>query len=149
MDYQALALKMVESMYIISKNRPQRELGKSMRGEAFVMQYITLRGGPVAPSDMSQFMNISTARMAVALNGLEKKGLVTRRIDPADRRRILVDLTEKGREFATRQHNHMITHTVRVMEKLGEQDAVEFVRILGRLADMVDEFHVADVDDPC
>jgi DNA-binding MarR family transcriptional regulator len=149
MDYQALAAELVKRLFVISKNGPQREMHKSMRGEAFVMQYVIFHNGAVVPSEMSKYMNISTARMAVALNGLEKKGLITRRIDPADRRRILVDLTDNGRDFATEKRTHMLLHTEQVMRKLGERDAEEFVRLIGRVADIVDVLHTDDAEHPC
>ena len=93
MDYQALAKVMLSKMYTLNKTRPQRNINEGMRGEGFVMQYVIARSCPVQPSEISSFMDISTARMAVAaLNNLERKGLITRRIDPSDRRRILVEL---------------------------------------------------------
>ena len=100
MDYEELAKTLLSRMYTLNKTRSQRNINEGMRGEGFVLQYIIRRGGNVLPSEISGFMDISTARMAAALNSLERKGLITRRIDPSDRRQILVDLTDKGKEFA-------------------------------------------------
>ncbi|MCE5344147.1 MAG: MarR family transcriptional regulator [Eubacteriales bacterium] len=144
MDYRPLAAELVSRLFEISKNKPQRKMHQSMRGEAFVLQYVIYHKGAVAPSEISHFMNISTARMAVTLNGLERKGLVTRRIDPADRRRILVDLTETGLAFAMRQQSHLLWHATQIVEKLGEHDAEEFVRLIGRVADIIDAMHGDD-----
>ncbi len=106
-----------------------------------MLQYVTFHDGPVQPNEISRFMNISTARMAAALNGLERKGMLTRRIDPSDRRRILVELTEEGRRYTDEQRLEMLGHLTQVIERLGEHDAVEFVRIMGRVADIFAEVH--------
>lgn len=147
MDYEALAKVMLAKMYTLNKTRPQRNINEGMRGEAFVLQYIIHREGAVLPSEISSFMDISTARMAAALNNLERKGFITRRIDPSDRRRILVDLTEQGKLFARKKHEHMLGHTTQMLERLGEKDATEFVRILDRVADIMAELH--DGHDVC
>ncbi len=141
MDYRALAEELLRKMYFLNKSRPQRRINEGMRGEAFVLQYVIFHDGPVQPNEISRFMNISTARMAAALNGLERKGMLTRRIDPGDRRRILVELTEEGRRYADGQRLEMLDHLTRVIERLGEHDAVEFVRIMGRVADIFAEVH--------
>ena len=142
MDYEALANALLNKMYELNKTRPQRNLNEGMRGEGFVLQYIIHRGGSVIPGEISTFMNISSARMAVALNSLERKGFVTRRIDPSDRRRILVDLTEKGQQIAREKKEHMLRHATQMMERLGEHDAVELVRIMDRVAEIMTAMHM-------
>jgi MarR family transcriptional regulator, organic hydroperoxide resistance regulator len=137
MDYQSLAGDMLHKMYIINKARPQRKFNDCMRGEGFVLQYVIFREEPVQPSEISSFMNISTARMAAALNSLERKGLVTRRIDLSDRRKILVELTQEGKRLADMQRVGMLAHFTRLLELLGEQDATDLVRIAGRVADII------------
>ena len=141
MDYKALANVMLTKMFLLNKTRPQRSINEGMRGEAFVLQYIIHHENAVLPSEISNFMNISTARMAAALNSLERKGFITRRIDPSDRRRILVELTPEGKEFADAQRGAMLNHMTRMLERLGEQDSTELVRILGRVAEITNELH--------
>ena len=148
MDYEALAKVMLSRMYALNKTRPQRNINEGMRGEGFVLHYIIRRGGGVLPSEISNFMGISSARAAAALNNLERKGFITRQIDPADRRRILVDLTPKGQAFAHDKQEHMLHHTVQMLTRLGEQDATELVRILERVATIMAELHPDGPEDP-
>jgi len=107
-----------------------------MRGEAFALQFIAMREGEVIPSDISSEMGISSARVAAALNSLESKGLITRRIDVSDRRRILIELTQAGKEQAQEHGRKIFQMTKKIMEYLGEDDAREYIRIMGRLAEM-------------
>ncbi len=141
MDYDALAKMMLNQMFELSKTRPQRNLNEGMRGEGVMLHYIIQRGGGVQPSEISGFLGISTARMAAALNNLERKGLVTRRIDPGDRRRILVEPTEAGKDMSRHKHAHMLKHATMIMERLGEHDATELVRLVGRVTQIMGELH--------
>lgn len=137
MDYYKLAEEFMRKMFMLNKAKPQRDLNDSLQGEAFALQYISFHDESVLPSEISNVMGISTARIAVTLNGLEQKGLITRRIDANDRRRILVDITPAGREKAEHRHKHMIEHTAKFLSLLGEEDAKEYVRITGKLAELI------------
>ena len=136
-----MAEEMLGHMDTLNQCRPQKKLNDGMRGEAFVLHYVIFHEGPVLPSEISQFMHISTARVAAALNNLERKGLIKRSIDPSDRRRILVTLTEQGQAFANRQREDMLSHTEQMIRRLGEQDARELVRLVGRVAEVMQEMH--------
>jgi DNA-binding MarR family transcriptional regulator len=55
------------------------------------------RGGPATPSALARREQISPQGMGATLAGLEIRGLVERRSDPADGRRAVMSLTEAGR----------------------------------------------------
>jgi DNA-binding MarR family transcriptional regulator len=50
-------------------------------------------GGPLPAGEVSTRMHITTATMTTVLDTLERKGYIRRQPDPADRRRVLVDIT--------------------------------------------------------
>jgi DNA-binding MarR family transcriptional regulator len=50
-------------------------------------------GGPLPAGEVTAQMHISTATMTSILDTLERRGYVRRQPDPADRRRVLVDIT--------------------------------------------------------
>jgi DNA-binding MarR family transcriptional regulator len=54
------------------------------------------RGGPATNSDLARAERISPQSMNSTLAGLEARGLVVRSTDPADRRRVVLTLTEAG-----------------------------------------------------
>jgi DNA-binding MarR family transcriptional regulator len=88
----------------------------------------------VLPGEIGVMMGISSARVSAALTALENKGLITRKMDSDDRRKIIVDLTEAGLERARKHRKTALDSATRILETLGERDAKEFVRILGRVA---------------
>ena len=50
--------------------------------------------------ELSTLLDLSTARIAAMLNNRERKGAITRARDTADRRRVVVRLTEQGQPGA-------------------------------------------------
>jgi Transcriptional regulators len=132
-DYRELADELMRIMHRFHKANPRKPLNAAMQGEAFVMQYLCQQQREVQPGEISAEMNISTARIAATLNGLEVKGFVTRRIDPEDRRRILVEITPSGKEAGMKHFKKHMDEMVQLLEGLGENDAKEFVRILKKM----------------
>ena len=137
MDYAALAAELLQKMHALHKARPQQNIDKSLQGEAFVLRYIACRHSKVLPGDISHEMGVSSASTATALNKLEDRGLITRQIDKNDHRQILVELTNEGNALAE-QHLQAVSGVVqKMLSLLGERDAKEYVRIVGKLADIV------------
>ena len=120
----------------MKKNSHQQMLDECLQGEVFTLLYINNRENTVLPRDISEEMNISTARVATILNSLENKGFVERQIDREDRRRILVTLTQKGKVEAKEHKEEVINQIAKMLELLGEEDAKDFIRITGRIVDL-------------
>nr|WP_314464184.1 MarR family transcriptional regulator [uncultured Clostridium sp.] len=135
MDYTNLAREYMQVMHQMRNKDGQKKIHDSMHGEHFMLSYISMRQGGIIPSEISNEMGITSARIAAALNSLEAKGLITRRIDTEDRRRILIDLTEAGREQAKKHFEMIMNITVNMLQYLGEEDATDLVRIMKKLAD--------------
>ena len=108
------------------------EFNRSARGEVFILRYLLEKKEPVSPSELSEALDSSTARISAALRTLEKKGQVHREIDTRNRRFILVTITEEGRERIRENMQRMQNHLVQVLTEMGEEDANEFVRLSKR-----------------
>ena len=136
MDYSKLAEEFLEQMHKFSRLKPQQKLTESMHGEAMALHHIAKSSEQIIPSEISSAIGISGARIAATLNSLENKGYITRRIDLSDRRRILVTLTEKGREQDETHRRQLSEIFEKILEKLGEHDAKEYIRITRKMAEL-------------
>lgn len=134
MNYVHLANEFMETMHQMHKRKTQKQLNDSMQGENFVLFYISKHEGNVIPSDISNEMGITSARIAATLNSLEKKGFIARRIDAEDRRRILIELTDLGKDQVQKQYQTIMNMTTNILKYLGEEDATEFVRIMKKIS---------------
>ena len=66
--------------------------------EASVLSRLDIRG-PATPSELAAEERVRPQAMSTTLAGLEARGLVTRAGDPADGRRVLMSVTEAGRQL--------------------------------------------------
>jgi DNA-binding MarR family transcriptional regulator len=62
------------------------------------------RAGPATPGEMAKVEQISPQAMGATLGGLERRGLVERHPDPGDGRRVVMSLTEAGRQTVRNKH---------------------------------------------
>ena len=136
MDYVELAAEFLVKMNCLHKARFNKRINEAVAGEGFVLSYIALQGGDVLPGEIGHKMGVSTARVAMALNSLEKKGLITRKIDVSDRRKILVGITLEGKLLAEKNYAAALDGVSKALSLLGAYDAREYVRITGRLVEL-------------
>ena len=134
MDYKKLSQEFLQMLYKYYQARSQQQLNNAVHGEAFALQYIALHDDVAVPSDIENAMSVSSARIATILGRLEKRGWITRRIDPQDRRRVILKLTESGEERAKKSEQELLALVQRILEHLGEEDAKNYVRIMSKLA---------------
>ena len=92
--------------------------------------------GPLDQSELSVLASIDRATLSVLLDRLQARGLVTKAIDPANRRRRVVELTADG----YRRLDAAVNVATGVIDEVrGRFDPNEFqqlVRLLCALADM-------------
>ena len=123
------AVAAMEDMMINNRKNTMEQMGRSGKGELFILKYLYDKDEAVIPSEISDAMHTSTARISAALGSLEKKGQIRREIDRTNRRNILVTITKEGRERSRSEMCLMREKLVRAFTEMGERDAVELVRL--------------------
>ena len=143
MDYRELAQELMK--YLLKMPPPPKDAPRleKDRGELLVIAYLTEFEDGVTPGILAQFGDVSTARIATVLNSLEKKGYITRSVDPEDRRKVLVHITEEGRAYGQKHKEKRLQHLITTLEYLGEEDALQHIRIMKRLT----EFHLQNSEE--
>ena len=89
-------------------------------------------------SEMGEYLRVSKAAVSQMLGTLEKRGLVTREPDPNNRRTILVNLTETGREMIDGFERDFDTYLVVLIERFGEKDTREIIRLIYKFSDIIE-----------
>ncbi len=139
MDYCSMAEEIVNMRGTRSHICFDRKLSKTMKGEMFVLNYLKNHNNQAHPKNLSDEMIVSTARIAVILNNLEKNQLITRTPDSADNRQIIVKLSEKGIALLEEHHQEIVKYMTKILQKLGKTDAQEYVRIQKKLMRILSE----------
>ena len=77
--------------------------------------------------DLAQLMELTSSRITRIVDGLERKGLVKRFIDPKDRRVIVVQLTSRGREFTRRLNENYIAIHDEILQHIDTRQHVQLI----------------------
>ncbi|MBT1161950.1 MarR family transcriptional regulator [Bifidobacterium sp. SO1] len=104
----------------------QRELTRGAQGEMFAIRQLA-HHGTMTPSQLAAALNATSGRISTLLSSMEKKGLITRETDPDDRRVVLVNLTDAGRERGRKDMEEMRDAVCWIFSQMGERRTREFV----------------------
>ena len=75
------------------------------------------RGGPASSSELARYDRISPQSMGVTVAALEDRALIERDRDPEDGRRIVLSITEAGRQLI---HDKRGARTGQIADALGD-----------------------------
>lgn len=95
--------------------------------------------GEAYPTDLCHLMGVSTPRITIILNMMEKEGLIERVPSTVDRRRIIVSLTEKGKERVRERDKKTYYYFEKIYDKLGQEDAEALLRSLKAMEEIYEK----------
>jgi DNA-binding MarR family transcriptional regulator len=105
--------------------------------QLLVMQHVA-RERKALPSAIARAVDLKQATVTVLVNQLEDAGLVTRRRDTIDRRRVWVELTEAGQAALKRSPDLLQNRFEQAFEDLEEWEQAMIITTLERVASMLD-----------
>ena len=88
---------------------------------------------PISPNNIADRLIISRASVTSLLDSLEKRGFVKRQPHLTDRRMILVELTDSGRQVANRFRPIVHQHQKLWLNALDEEEQKRLIETLQRL----------------
>jgi DNA-binding MarR family transcriptional regulator len=103
-----------------------------------VLRVLELRGA-LSPSELAEITLRSTGGMTQIVDRLIGAGLVGRTAHPNDRRRIVVDLTPRGRRLVAAAGKAYARERARVLGRLSEAELSDIDRAVRRLLQLFEE----------
>lgn len=100
---------------------------------------INLHEEKIYVSDLAKRMEILPPSLSRVLKGLEKKGLIERKIEPFNRRNVYVLLSEKGKEVLFTCSERMDCLLMRVVEEMGRQDIDKLFELWRKLTSVIEQ----------
>jgi DNA-binding MarR family transcriptional regulator len=108
--------------------------------EALVLARLE-RGGPATPGALAKAERVQPQSMGTTLAGLAERGLVSRSQDQEDRRRVVISLTEAGRQLiygVQRAREEVLCRAMTEALTTAEREQVaEVLPLLERLASLL------------
>ena len=129
MNSENVAEELFQQLRNNSKVSLAEMLNDFNRGEIGVLGYLVFDKDNVTSGELSEKLNVSTARVASILNSLEAKGYIIRNVDKLDKRKIYVKITMEGKLVANNIKNELMNKIINVVKEIGEEEIKEYVRI--------------------
>lgn len=130
----------LEKVFFKSDQKPSPmlfKLSKHNFGIGLVLRYLDETNHPVSAVDISRYMSVSTARVAVLLRTMTKKGLIERGFDLSDGRKILVRLSTKGKEFVAAKKAERRRVLSCIVETVGLERIKSFVETSEKISEVI------------
>jgi MarR family 2-MHQ and catechol resistance regulon transcriptional repressor len=89
--------------------------------------------GPLCQGELAEKLLKSGGNLTLVVDNLEKAGHVLRERDPADRRFVVVRLTEKGHAFITALFPKVVANVTREMAALSSTELADFGRLCKKI----------------
>jgi DNA-binding MarR family transcriptional regulator len=87
-------------------------------------------GHPLSPTTIAERLLVTTASVTSLLDTLERRGLVERRPDPEDRRRLLVAITHEGLALVDQFLPEVVALQTAAMAELSEPQRRQLLKLL-------------------
>ena len=89
--------------------------------------------GPLCQSELAEKLLKSGGNLTLVVDNLEKAGYVKRERDPADRRYVVVRLTEKGQAFISVLFPKVVANVTREMGALSSTELLDLSRLCKKI----------------
>ena len=89
-------------------------------------------------SDLARLQDISPAAVSKRLQGLEKRNLICREIDPSSRRNTFVRLTPHGEEVLARADIETIAYMEHLLQHIDDAKLQELLATLNGIIDIIE-----------
>lgn len=121
------------------RERLQRALGLALSETNLGTLGLVQRQGPIAVSEVARRLEVDLSNASRQLRALEDQGLLTRSVDPTDRRVARVAVTAAGRRVLERARAVALNDYAVALDDWSDRDRE-------RLAELLDRFRLALLD---
>lgn len=90
-------------------------------------------------SYIAKKQGVANSQVSRMLKGLEEDGIIGRKVAKEDRRNTYVFLTNRGNQVLQEIKQRMEQHYCRVMERFGEENMEELIRLFNEMVNIMEE----------
>lgn len=136
MNRNDLLNNIVSTVAMVNKADIFQSLQKKLKGENVLLDRLFESGGKSTPGALAEFLDVTAARVTAIIHALEHKDLVERISNGTDKRKVTVQITEKGKTVVEGLRLDALRHSEAIMNKIGESDTHEFLRIMNKIIEI-------------
>lgn len=132
-DYDDMSKELYELFSSCSPHAFPLVARKVSQGEFRMMTTIERNANDISSGDLARAMRLSSGRTSILLNTLEKKNYLQRSKEKDDHRVVRVHLSKAGLAICSDFRNAALTYGSHFLGQLGEEDAVDFLRLVKKI----------------
>ena len=129
--------RQAEEFYHILANNNNVKISKflddGLRGIYVILRIVRDSKTEILPGDIAKMMGISTARVAVALKTLEKKGYISKAPAAYDGRKIVLKITPAGLQALSERESAVYDFIESFLKKVSASEAQTFIDIAKKI----------------
>ena len=129
---------LLHSLFLL-KSLLNAEFGKKIGStdltmpEYALMRQFALDNNTTDLTSVREYLAVTKASVSQMLASLEKRGLLVRQIDPANRRNLIVTLTPVGIERLRKKEFQVERRLQELLTELGRTDALQFIMLINNM----------------
>jgi len=100
-----------------------------------------LMSGPLPQAKLAEHLRMNPSALSKLIFALEQKGYVTQTIDPEDRRRMVIALTEEGRTFQRKMLAQAVEQANRTLKTLSPEERTTLSEALDMVTKLIETDH--------
>lgn len=103
------------------------------KGLYLILRMIRNSETEVVAGDISNTLNVSTARIAVALATLDAKRWIKKHKSATDARKTVVEITDLGRKVLSKREEELKEIIKDLLEKLNDEEVIQLLNIIKKI----------------
>ena len=136
MERDTLAENLMAAFDSINRQALFERMKATFKGENLMLVMLMKMGGKATPGELIKHTECTAARLTAIAKSLETKGLVNRIQNAEDKRSTIIEMTADGITKFMNLQKEAAESVFNLIEKLGERDAEEFIRLVSRLSEI-------------
>lgn len=133
MNDEQLVSRIIELTSTVKIKKFEMFFNSSFKGLILILNLLELKNDSLSAGEIASLLKVSTARVAVAINTLEKKDLVKREKSKEDARKTIIKLTEKGKNICEENQKRIKNETLIFLQKLTNDEKIALISIINKL----------------
>ncbi len=133
MDRPEVSKDIYELLCYSKRGKIAKFSDERLKGIYIILKILSDGAGEVTAGDLAERLEVSTPRIAVALQTLENKGFIKKNKSAKDGRKTIVTITELGVSVFKDKENQVIKKLERYLTKLTDDELCSLKNILQKL----------------
>lgn len=138
-NYREIAEEFCRIWVVNARKMEKIEKSLSAKGEAKLLLFLAQADRELLAGELSKKSGLSFSRVTNILNSLEKKSLIQKRTDDADKRKVYIALTAAGKTYILKKHEEVVEQYEKVFQQGGWEDSLEYLRLIKKFSALMNE----------